>query len=74
MQACGLLSLLCQSMLYGSGRLHRIAEYDAARLILVGVLSEFLDKDFERLDLVKICQLDELVLQVTQVHMSLLLD
>ena len=43
MQACGLLSLLCQSMLYGSGGLHRIAEYDAARLILVGVLSEFLD-------------------------------
>jgi hypothetical protein len=61
-------------MLDSSGRLHRIAENDAACLVLVSVLSEFLYKDFERLDLVEICQLDKLVLQVTQVHMSLLLN
>ena len=61
-------------MFYSSCRLYRIAEYDTTGLILVRIRPEFLNENFEWLDFIEIRQLNELVLQVTQIHVSLLLD
>jgi hypothetical protein len=61
-------------MLDGSRGLNRITEYHAAGLILASIGPELFDKHFYWLQLVEVSQLYELMLQVTQIHMSLLLD
>lgn len=62
METCCLFTLFSECMLYGSCRLHGITKDDATRFILGCIGSELFHQHLERLDLVKVCKLDELVL------------
>ena len=73
MQGARLHPLIGESVLNRSRRLDRVTKYDNTGIVFPRILSILLTKQLERLDLVKIGYLNELVLQIAEVHVSTLL-
>ena len=68
MQRCRLEIIFGQHVLHGSCTLHRVAEHDARCVMLTSVPLVLLHQELERLNFVEVSDVNELVLQVGQVH------